>query len=81
MRTSESSTIFTTPTLSLIPISMSLIDTKTIYNEELGLFEMTATLTLPAITVTRSKKDKSDFKYEIQRAFTDVVEQVIEGEF
>jgi len=59
---------------------MSLLSTKTTYNEELGLFEMTATLTLPPITVTRSKKDKSDFRYDIQRAFTDVVEQVIEGE-
>jgi hypothetical protein len=59
---------------------MALLDTNTTYNEELGLFEMTATLTLPPITVTRSKKDKSDFRYDIQRAFTDVVEQVIEGE-
>jgi hypothetical protein len=59
---------------------MALLDTKTTYNEELGLFEMTATLALPPITVTRSKKDKSDFRYDIQRAFTDVVEQVIEGE-
>jgi len=59
---------------------MALLNTNTTYNEELGLFEMTATLTLPPITVTRSKKDKSDFRYDIQRAFTDVVEQVIEGE-
>jgi len=59
---------------------MPLLNTNTTYNEELGLFEMTATLTLPPITVTRSKKDKSDFRYDIQRAFTDVVEQVIEGE-
>ena len=59
---------------------MSLLSTKTTYNEELGLFEMTATLTLPPITVSRSKKDKSDFRYDIQRAFTEVVEQVIEGE-
>jgi hypothetical protein len=41
---------------------------------------MTATLTLPPITVTRTKKDKSDFRYDIQRAFSEVVEQVIEGE-
>ena len=59
---------------------MSLLSTNTTYNEELGLFEMTATLTLPPITVSRSKKDKSDFRYDIQRAFTEVVEQVIEGE-
>lgn len=59
---------------------MSLLSTNTTYNEELGLFEMTATLTLPPITVVRSKKDKSDFRYDIQRAFTEIVEQVIEGE-
>ena len=59
---------------------MSLLNTNTTYNQELGLFEMTATLTLPPITVTRSKKDKSDFRYDMQRAFTDVVEHVIEGE-
>jgi len=59
---------------------MPLLNTNTTYNEDLGLFEMTATLTLPPITVTRAKKDKSDFRYDIQRAFTDVVEQVIEGE-
>jgi hypothetical protein len=59
---------------------MSLLSTNTTYNDELGLFEMTATLTLPPITVTRSKKDKSDFRYDIQRAFTEIVEQVIEGE-
>lgn len=59
---------------------MTLLTTNTTYNEDLGLFEMTATLTLPPITVTRAKKDKSDFRYDIQRAFTDVVEQVIEGE-
>jgi len=59
---------------------MALLNTNTTYNEELGLLEMTATLTLPPITVTRFKKDKSDFRYDIQRAFTDVVEQVIEGE-
>lgn len=59
---------------------MSLLTTNTTYNEGLGLFEMTATLTLPPITVTRAKKDKSDFRYDIQRAFTEIVEQVIEGE-
>lgn len=59
---------------------MSLLSTNTVYNDELGLFEMTATLTLPPITVTRTKKDKNDFRYDIQRAFTDIVEQVVEGE-
>ena len=38
-------------------------------NKEFGLWEATATLTLPPITVTRYKGDKSDFRYDLSRAF------------
>lgn len=48
-------------------------------NSELGLWECQLTLELPTITVTRYKKDKSDFRYEMSRAVTDVVEQIVEG--
>ena len=47
-------------------------------NKEFGLWEATATLTLPPITVTRYKSDKSDFRYELSRAFTEIVEQIVE---
>jgi hypothetical protein len=46
---------------------------------DLGLWECQLTIQLPTITVTRHKKDKSDFRYEMSRAVTDVVEQIVEG--
>ena len=46
---------------------------------DLGLWECRLTIDLPTITVTRHKKDKSDFRYEMARAVTDVVEQIVEG--
>ena len=47
-------------------------------NKELGLWEATATIQLPPITVTRMKADKSDLKYELRRAFSEIVEEVVE---
>jgi hypothetical protein len=47
-------------------------------NQELGLYEATLTVQLPPITVTRYKADRSDFKYEIRRAVSEIVEEIIE---
>ena len=47
-------------------------------NEDLNLHECTMKVELPAITVVRHKADRSDFKYEMQRAVTEIVEQYIE---
>ena len=47
-------------------------------NQELGLYEGTFSITLPPITVTRFKADRSDFKYEIRRAVSEIVEEVVE---
>ena len=47
-------------------------------NKELGLWEATDTIQLPPITVTRMKADKSDLKYEFRRAFSEIVEEVVE---
>jgi len=55
-----------------------MLDIKTTKNKDLGLWEITATLTLPPITVTRLKKDKSDIEYELRDAFTDVVQEIVE---
>ena len=41
-----------------------MLEINTTKNKELGLWEITATLDLPPITVTRLKKDKSDIEYE-----------------
>ena len=47
-------------------------------NKELGLWEATATLQLPTVTLTRMKADKSDLKYELRRAFSEIVEEIVE---
>ena len=55
-----------------------MLDITTTKNKELGLWEITATLDLPPITVTRLKKDKSDIEYELRDAFTDVIQEIVE---
>jgi hypothetical protein len=47
-------------------------------NKELGLYEATLSVTLPTITVTRYKADRDDFKYEISRAVTEIVEEIVQ---
>ena len=55
-----------------------MLEINTTKNKDLGLWDITATLTLPPITVTRLKKDKSDIEYELRDAFTDVVREIVE---
>ena len=43
-----------------------------------GLYECTLTVELPRITVTRYKADRSDFKYEMRRAVSEIVEEIVE---
>ena len=47
-------------------------------NQDLGLYEGTLTIQLPTITVTRYKADRSDFKYEMRRAVSEIVEEIVE---
>ena len=47
-------------------------------NTELGLYEGTFTISLPPITVTRYKADRNDFKYEMRRAVSEIVEEIVE---
>jgi hypothetical protein len=47
-------------------------------NETLGLYEGTLTVNLPEITVTRYKADRNDFKYELRRAVSEIVEEIVE---
>ena len=47
-------------------------------NEELGLYEVTLCVRLPEISVTRYKADRNDFKYEMRRAVSEIVEEIIE---
>ena len=55
-----------------------MLDIQTTKNKELGLWDITATLTLPPITDTRLKKDKSDIENELRDAFTDVITEIVE---
>ena len=55
-----------------------MLEIKTTKNKELGLWDITATLTFPPITVTRLKKDRSDIQYELRNAFSEVIQEIVE---
>ena len=55
-----------------------MIDFQIKKNDELGLYEGTMTVDIPSITVTRYKADRNDFKYEMRRAVSEIVEELIE---
>ena len=57
-----------------------MIDLNLEKDKELGLWKATLTANLPTITVTRYKADKDDFRYELSRAVTEIVEEVINRE-
>ena len=59
-------------------VNIEMLDIKTTKNKELGLWEITATLDLPPITVTRLKKDKNDIEYELRNAFSEVIQEIVE---
>ena len=45
--------------------------------DELGLHKAVCTLTLPPITVTRSKADRDDLEYELRNAFENLVGEIV----
>ena len=47
-------------------------------NEELGPYQCDMTAALPPITVTKYKKSRDDFRYEMQRAVNEIVDELIE---
>ena len=49
----------------------------TVNKNQLGLHEATCILTLPAITVTRTKADRDDLEYELRRAFEELVGEIV----
>jgi len=52
-------------------------DINVFRNEELDLWQCDLTVEIPPITVTRYKNDRSDFKYDLQRAVTEIVEEYV----
>ena len=55
-----------------------MISFDCVKNEDLVLYEGTLCVKLPEISVTRYKADRNDFKYEMRRAVSEIVEEIIE---
>ena len=47
-------------------------------DEALGLYKCTMTADLAPITVTKWKKSRDDFRYEMQRAINEIVDELVE---
>ena len=58
-----------------------MVDFQVKKNDDLNLYEGTLTVSIPEITVTRFKADRNDFKYEMRRAVSEIVEELIEKNF
>ena len=58
-----------------------MVDFQVKKNDDLNLYEGTMTVSIPEITVTRFKADRNDFKYEMRRAISEIVEELIEKNF
>ena len=58
-------------------MSMELNITK---DSDLGLWKADLTVNLPPITVTRYKADRSEFRYDLSRAVTEIVEEYLNRE-
>ena len=48
-----------------------------IAKNDLGLFQADAVLTLPPIAVSRQKAERDDLEYELRRAFSELVEEIV----
>ena len=44
---------------------------------DLGLFQATATLTLPPLTVSCQKADRDDLEYQLRNDFRELVEEIV----
>jgi|TARA_Y100000289_G_scaffold63135_1_gene73285 hypothetical protein len=58
-----------------------MVDFQVKKNDDLNLYEGTMTVSIPEISVTRFKADRNDFKYEMRRAISEIVEELIEKNF
>ena len=55
-----------------------MVDFQVKKNDDLNLYGGTLTVSIPEITVTRFKADRNDFKYEMRRAVSEIVEEILE---
>ena len=54
-----------------------MIELSVTKQSDLGLFRAEATLNLPPLTVVRHKADRDDLEYELRRAFSELVEEIV----
>ena len=55
-----------------------MVDAKITVDDMLGLYRCDMTVELPPISVTKWKKSRDDFRYEMQRAVNEIVDELIE---
>ena len=55
-----------------------MIEFKIEKDEELGLYRCDMTADLAPIRVTKWKKSRDDFRYEMQRAINEIVDELVE---
>ena len=49
----------------------------TVAKNDLGLFQATAILELPCLTVTCQKADRDDLEYQLRNDFREIVEEIV----
>lgn len=55
-----------------------MISKEITVDDMVGLYRCDMTVVLPEIKVTRWKKSREDFRYEMQRAVNEIVDELIE---
>ena len=55
-----------------------MVDAKITVDELVGLYRCDMTVELPPLSVTKWKKSRYDFRYEMQRAINEIVDELIE---
>jgi hypothetical protein len=55
-----------------------MIDFTVEKDQATGLYKGTVVVHLPELTAVRYKADRNDFKYEMRRAISEIVEEMIE---
>ena len=59
-------------------MSSKICDVSIETDKATGLHKATATLTMPSITVTKYCRDRDDFRYKLQQAFNEIVDELVE---
>ena len=55
-----------------------MVDINIDKDENLGLYRCDMTVNLPPMAVTKWKKSRDDFRYEMQRSVNEIVDELID---